>query len=640
MALSLKLNADTDVTRLAYEDALFLKAQEEKSRLLEQVLQTETHYDSIFAFVILLNLAVLGLDAQFKCEDYSWKMTLGRCPWTVMEPVFIVLYIIEFFARLNLLRREQKRLAPHLQAEDTTPFEVIYHRPVKKRLLGVLTSIYNRGWLIFDFVIIVVSVLDVYVISFMTTVSTENDASIITSLRFLRVARVLRSIKLFRYFKELYLLINGFFKAFRTLFWIVFLIVLAIYVCSIFFTRMIGHNREEYMLKGDPEKYGECDVLGSDYDPYDHWGTVLHSMYTLFQIVTLEGWSEIAEPIIMVTNGFRWVFVVFILFTHFTILNLFVAVIVEHVQSSSSTADLSLMREVTNRRQNVFVKLTQLFERADADNSGTLTCDELKAICDQPDVIETMRSLEVNASEIDWLFDVLDTDGNRILSIDEFVSGMLNVKSSEQSRQLFQVQHSLLKEIRHIRRVKHEIIGQEGTTPDSATQEMSGKVTPRSANGPPEDGNMNVQDVGPLGSDDGGGNMRRQKTGRGVPSNLTNTAFERKIGTVANDLRHLSSSFSHIRTSLADAASSSAVNGWDERSMRKARLVLDKITEQAAAFQKSRDALAEAVSKARKKNPRPSPRNHSSADEGGSSPQIPLGSPPSMALQTGEREQV
>merc|ERR1719316_1192227 len=125
------------------------------------------------------------------------------------------------------------------------------------------------------------------------------------------------------------------------------------------------------------------------------------------------------------------------------------------------------MREVTNRRQNVFVKLTQLFERADADNSGTLTCDE-------------------------------------------FVSGMLNVKSSEQSRQLFQVQHSLLKEIRHIRRVKHEIIGQEGTTPDSVTQEMSGKVTPRSANGPPEDGNMNVQDVGPLGSDDGGGNMRRQ----------------------------------------------------------------------------------------------------------------------------------
>merc|ERR1719316_927491 len=102
--------------------------------------------------------------------------------------------------------------------------------------------------------------------------------------------------------------------------------------------------------------------------------------------------------------------------------------------------------------------------------------------------METLAELDIKTHEIEWLFDILDTDGNRILSIDEFVSGMLHVKSSEQARQLFQVQHSLLKEIRHIRRVKHEIIGQEGTTPDSATQDMSGKVTPRSANGPPEDG--------------------------------------------------------------------------------------------------------------------------------------------------------
>ena len=47
------------------------------------------------------------------------------------------------------------------------------------------------------------------------------------------------------YFEGGMLGVFRFFKAFRTLFWIVFLIVLAIYVCSIFFTRMIGHNREE-----------------------------------------------------------------------------------------------------------------------------------------------------------------------------------------------------------------------------------------------------------------------------------------------------------------------------------------------------------------------------------------------------------
>lgn len=76
----------------------------------------------------------------------------------------------------------------------------------------------------------------------------------------------------------------------------------------------------------------------------------------------------------------------------------------------------------------------------------------MKAIVDEPGVMETLESLDIHEHEIDWLFDILDTDGNRILSIDEFVNGMLHVKSSEQSRQLFQVQHALLKEIRTLRR--------------------------------------------------------------------------------------------------------------------------------------------------------------------------------------------
>jgi hypothetical protein len=492
--------------------------------------------------------------------------------------------------------------------------------------------------LIFDFVIIFVSVLDAYVLVNMTTFNTEEETSIISAFRFLRVARVLRSIKLFRYFKELYLLINGFFKAFRTLFWIVFLIILTVYVCSIFFTRQIGHNREMYILKGQPEKYGECDVLGQDYDPHDHWGYVPYSMYTLFQIVTLEGWADIAEPLIQTDRLFIILFVLFILFTHFTILNLFVAVIVEHVQSSSSTADLSLMREVTSRRQTVFVKLTELFERADADNSGTLTCEELKAICDEPDVIETLRSLEVNSSEIDWLFDVLDTDGNRILSIDEFVSGMLNVKSSEQSRQLFQVQHTLLKEVRHLRRVKHEILGLD-ESPGSLTQQASAKATPRDNSqepgnlegalpsspslGVPSDG-----DSGALKSTD----LKAQlKVAVPLSGHLGNTALEKKIGTVAKDLHQLGSAFTNIQTALRDAENSASVHGWDERSSRKAKLILDKLNEQSEAFEAGRNAISDAVLRARGQNvpnqPRASPRQSPRALEG---VQAPAGSPPVM----------
>jgi voltage-gated sodium channel len=66
----------------------------------------------------------------------------------------------------------------------------------------------------------------------------------------------------------------------------------------------------------------------------DWFGSLGESMYTLFQIMTLESWSMgIARPVIEV---FPWAwafFVIFILVATFTMLNLFIAIIVSTMQS-------------------------------------------------------------------------------------------------------------------------------------------------------------------------------------------------------------------------------------------------------------------------------------------------------------------
>jgi voltage-gated sodium channel len=66
------------------------------------------------------------------------------------------------------------------------------------------------------------------------------------------------------------------------------------------------------------------------------FGTIGHSFYTLFQIMTLESWSMgIVRPI-METYPFAWaLFIPFILVATFTILNLFIAIIVNAMQNFS-----------------------------------------------------------------------------------------------------------------------------------------------------------------------------------------------------------------------------------------------------------------------------------------------------------------
>jgi voltage-gated sodium channel len=68
---------------------------------------------------------------------------------------------------------------------------------------------------------------------------------------------------------------------------------------------------------------------------YPEWfGDIGRSLYTLFQIMTLESWSMgIARPV-MANFPYAWAFFVpFILIATFTMLNLFVAIIVSAMQT-------------------------------------------------------------------------------------------------------------------------------------------------------------------------------------------------------------------------------------------------------------------------------------------------------------------
>jgi voltage-gated sodium channel len=86
-------------------------------------------------------------------------------------------------------------------------------------------------------------------------------------------------------------------------------------------------------------------------DAFDEWfGTIGRSLYTLFQVMTLESWSMgIARPV-MDVFPLAWVFFVpFILIATFTMLNLFIGVIVSAIQGFHD-ADVAALAEQTGMK--------------------------------------------------------------------------------------------------------------------------------------------------------------------------------------------------------------------------------------------------------------------------------------------------
>mmetsp|Transcript_50062 Transcript_50062/g.131958 ORF Transcript_50062/g.131958 Transcript_50062/m.131958 type:complete len:215 (-) Transcript_50062:18-662(-) len=92
----------------------------------------------------------------------------------------------------------------------------------------------------------------------------------------------------------------------------------------------------------------------------------------------------------------------------------------------------------------------RFFELADENGDGELSIAEFKEVLQNPEAEQTLQALGLAAHDIEWLFDILDVDGNGVLNIDEFISGCLDSKSSEQSRMLLRLQYTLVKEIRSV----------------------------------------------------------------------------------------------------------------------------------------------------------------------------------------------
>lgn len=147
-------------------------------------------------------------------------------------------------------------------------------------------------------------------------------------LRALRVLRVLRLITLVPSLKRV---VGGLLSALPGLGSVTAIIAVIFYVASVMACKLFG-------------------------PAFPHWfGTLGESAFTLFQVMTLEGWAmEIVRPIMEVFPLAWLFFLVFILASTFTLLNLFIAVIVNAMsRESEDEAQGAAAQELANIRREL-----------------------------------------------------------------------------------------------------------------------------------------------------------------------------------------------------------------------------------------------------------------------------------------------
>jgi voltage-gated sodium channel len=151
---------------------------------------------------------------------------------------------------------------------------------------------FDDPWRVFDFLIVSVSLMP--------------SAGAFSVVRAFRVLRVLRLVSLVPSMRGV---VGALLKALPGMASIIGLLALVLYVSAVLATKLFGAIA--------PEFFG------------DHGS----SLFTLFQVMTVEGWPDIARTV-MLQSPNAWVFfVVYLLIATFMVLNLFIAVVVNAMQT-------------------------------------------------------------------------------------------------------------------------------------------------------------------------------------------------------------------------------------------------------------------------------------------------------------------
>jgi voltage-gated sodium channel len=158
---------------------------------------------------------------------------------------------------------------------------------------------FRDGWNIFDFIVVGIALAP----------ATEAF-SVLRALRVLRLLRLITAVPTLRR------VVGGLIGALPGMGSIILLIALVYYVTAVMAVNLYG---AEF-----PELFG---TLGA-------------SLFTLFTIMTLEGWVEGVVRPIMDKHPYAWLFFIpFIIGTTFTVLNLFIGIIVNAMQEEHEKAE-------------------------------------------------------------------------------------------------------------------------------------------------------------------------------------------------------------------------------------------------------------------------------------------------------------
>jgi hypothetical protein len=334
-------------------------------------------FEAIITFIILTNAIWMMYAADVQIKDPAHDDTVGF----VGELVFQFLYTVEMVLRLAVHRQ---------------------------------WFFFNASWKLNVFELALV------IAGFVTlgTASSSSGAALrlVRLMEIGRAARVLRAMTHLRHLRALIVCLQG---SLTSLTWSLVMVFLVYSLFSLFLVQIITSHLIET---------GEAVEATIFYEPF---GSIWKSILTLHKASTGgDDWSQSYQLIQTTGEVGCAVYLVFIIFMQFALLNIITGIFVESAMSVLQPDPETLAMEISRQDHMNAQKLDRLCRAVDADESGKLTREQFEDGLHKKHIPLMLKSLGLHRHHLveffEYMAEVQNDDGQ--VDIDTFVNGCMLLK--------------------------------------------------------------------------------------------------------------------------------------------------------------------------------------------------------------------
>jgi len=230
----------------------------------------------------------------------------------------------------------------------------------------------------------------------------------------------------------------------KSLLWVTLILGMCIYVFGISITSGTAEYVANNKLWAEPSPSHLRQDLG----------TLSRSVVSLYMAMTGgRSWGEYYEELEVLPLQYPMLFILFITFTLFAVMNIVTGVFVDSAFQANHKSRQIIIHEELEQKREYLRELRDLFNEMDLKGEGNITAEEFEdRLCDER-VIAFFNAMRLDVTDSKTLFSILDKDGSSCVDITEFLEGCYRLQGESRSidTKILRMQLSeLMKTVSHL----------------------------------------------------------------------------------------------------------------------------------------------------------------------------------------------